>query len=97
MIHSLIEGFQPFYSRFLLMKPDLPLRLKIATNDSISNAKLIAPHHTFAPYDQQTTLHLRSALWALFLPITVEQQAADSFRSYVMQVRITVLLISIYF
>ncbi len=77
-----------------MAKPDLPLRLKIAANASINNPKLIAPHHTFAPYDQQTTLHLRSALWALLLPATVQQQAADSFRSYVMQVRISICLMN---
>lgn len=71
-----------------MIKPPLPLHLNIPNNESTDHPQLIVPRHAFSPYDQQTTLHLRLAFWGLYLPVTVEQQAADSVRSYVMQVSI---------
>ena len=95
IIHSLIEGHNAPTTGYEHTKPKLPLQLKTSPNDSISHDLLIVPRHAFSPYDQQTTFHLRSALWALYLPVTVEQQAADSFRSYVMQVSTPFLVILI--
>jgi len=92
VIHSLIDGYTQFYSVY---RSNLPLRFNKVYNDSINDAKLIASHHTCALYEQQITVHLRSTLWTLFLPVTVQQQVSDSFRSYAMQVRTIVVLISI--
>lgn len=86
IIHSLIEGYSGAGLGYEFRKPKLPLHLKTSSNDSSKHDLFIVPRHAFSPYDQQTTFHLRSALWALYLPVTIEQQAADSFRSYVMQV-----------
>ncbi|CAF0920099.1 unnamed protein product [Adineta ricciae] len=57
---------------------------KMSRNDK-NHVKLIAPRRTFSPYDQQATLHLQSALWALLLPVTIDQKRSHLFRSYVMQ------------
>jgi hypothetical protein len=73
---------------YRFVRPNLPLHFKNVSNDTNKDVKLIVPRRTFSPYDQQTTLHLRPALWALFLPVTVHQQITDIYRSYVMEVRI---------
>lgn len=88
LVHSLIEGYADVGdASFRFIKPDLPIQFRNISNDTKSDIKLIAPRRTFSPYDQQATLHLRSALWSLYLPVTVHQQFNDVFRSYIMEVR----------
>jgi hypothetical protein len=42
-------------------------------------------HTVFAPYNAQSTLHSRSALWALLLPLTPHPRVSDIWRSYIAQ------------
>lgn len=39
----------------------------------------------FCPYNAQTTLHMKSALWTLLLPVTVHGRVSDIWRSYFAQ------------
>jgi hypothetical protein len=69
-----------------LVRPVLPLHFYTAYTFGYKNIKLFVPHRSLSPYGQQGTIHFRSALWALLLPVTIEQKVSDIFRSYVMQV-----------
>lgn len=63
-----------------------PLKLRNLAEDAEIDVKLIIPRRSFSPYNDQATLHLYSALWALLLPVTIGYQLADIWRSYIMQV-----------
>lgn len=65
---------------------DSPLQSKNISEDPKKDTKLIVPRRTFSPYNDQATLHLYPALWTLLLPITIDHQLTDIYRSYIMQV-----------
>ena len=46
---------------------------------------LMVPNGVFAPYNSQSTLHFQPAFWALYLPVTVDAQIRDIWRSYIAQ------------
>ena len=43
------------------------------------------PHHTFAPYNAQATVHHYNSFWTLMLPMTVPGRVSDIWRSYFAQ------------
>ena len=46
---------------------------------------LMVPPQTFSPYNAKATLHLQSALWAMYLPVNVEKELSDIWRGYIAQ------------
>ena len=46
---------------------------------------LIVPKGVLTPYNSQATLHFEASFWALLLPITVNRQVSDVWRSYIAQ------------
>jgi len=46
---------------------------------------IVAPSHSFAPYNMHSTIHMPSTLWSLFLPISLSPRQADIARSYFAQ------------
>ena len=51
-----------------------------------SHLKLLkVPDRSYAPYNAQATLHGYSALWSLFLPVTVHGRVSDIWRGYIYQ------------
>jgi hypothetical protein len=87
VINSLNEGYVEVKFEYELIRPELPLRLRIVYDDDYKDMKVLVPHRAFSPYDQRATLHFQSVLWALLLPVTIQQSVSDIFRSYVMQVK----------
>ncbi len=43
------------------------------------------PLRVFVPYNAQANIHTRAAMWALFLPVTVEGRVSDIWRGYISQ------------
>ena len=52
---------------------------------STETRPLVVPKGIFSPYNSQCTLHFQPALWALYLPVTVEEGLRDVWRSYIAQ------------
>lgn len=46
---------------------------------------LVVPKGVLSPYNSQSTLHFQPAFWALYLPVTVDPQIRDIWRSYIAQ------------
>ena len=46
---------------------------------------LLVPPNTFSPYNARATLHFQPAFWAMYLPLTVEGEFGDIWRSYIAQ------------
>lgn len=67
---ELYSGIMPF--PFYFCKPDFQL-------------PLVVPKQTFTPYNKQASLHFQVALWALYLPMSVEIEISDVWRSYIAQ------------
>ena len=67
---ELYSGIMPF--PFYFRKPDFQL-------------PLVVPKQTFTPYNKQASLHFQVALWALYLPVSVEIEISDIWRSYIAQ------------
>ena len=66
----------------------LPLLLPTYSETADSqNANTVpsAAHTVYAPYNAQSTLHTRSALWTLLLPLELHQHVSDIWRSYIAQ------------
>jgi hypothetical protein len=87
IINSLTDGYVNMTLKYQLIMLELPLLYQRVFNYRYNDIKVFVPHRSFSPYDQQATLHFRSALWALLLPVTIQQSVSDIFRSYVMQVK----------
>eukprot|EP00536_Pseudo-nitzschia_multiseries_P018790 jgi/Psemu1/230287/e_gw1.3115.3.1 len=50
-----------------------------------TEGSLLIPSHTYISYNAQATLHMRQAMFALFLPITVSDRVSDIWRAYFSQ------------
>ena len=50
-----------------------------------TQGSIVAPSHSFAPYNMHSTIHMPSTLWSLFLPISLSPRQADIARSYFAQ------------
>ncbi|CAF2136972.1 unnamed protein product [Rotaria magnacalcarata] len=80
IVQCLASNDSDVYSSYRLPRPSNS-QLKYLQKDR----KLIVPRGTFSPYNTHATLHLRSALWTLLLPIGVDPHVSDIWRSYAMQ------------
>lgn len=59
--------------------------LPLTFSEAVDGQLLALPSGTFCPYNAQATLHLKSALWSLLLPVTVHGRVSDIWRGYFMQ------------
>lgn len=63
-----------------------PLPFNFNPDSSVSGDRLlVVPSCKYSPYNAQATLHFYSALWSLFLPVTVHGRVSDIWRGYVFQ------------
>lgn len=46
---------------------------------------VLVPKESYAPYNAQATLHKYSALWSMYLPVTVHGRVSDIWRGYAAQ------------
>lgn len=62
-----------------------PLPFDFATQPTAKYVMVPSTGTAYSPYNAQATLHLRSALWSLLLPITVHGRVSDIWRGYMAQ------------
>ena len=54
-------------------------------NRTSETKPLLVPPNTFSPYNARATLHFQPAFWAMYLPLKVEEEYGDIWRSYIAQ------------
>ena len=59
--------------------------LKSDRNSPTSSLPLLAPSHSYSPYNMLSTMHSYDAFFAMLLPITLPERMADIVRSYIAQ------------
>ena len=85
MIQSLAD-IQPDVDAVFRLTKKTPFNFNRPEGPALTQQKIIQlPHHTFAPYNAQATVHHYDSFWALLLPITVPGRVSDIWRSYFAQ------------
>jgi len=84
IIQSLANHDPDIDAIYRLTQKDLPFSF-IDSRAKTKGYPLAVPLGKYSPYNAQATLHFYSALWSLYLPVTVHGRVSDIWRGYIFQ------------
>jgi hypothetical protein len=84
IIQSLANHDPDIDAIYRLTQPDLPFNF-IDSRAQTRGLPLAVPPGKYSPYNAQASLHFYSALWSLYLPVTVHGRVSDIWRGYIFQ------------